>query len=360
MTLILFLIVLNFFSLQCPIECALDVNLSGNEGQTGDIKLFDLFRQKYNKKYQPGTTEFLEKYQAFKVTLKRIRRLNHQNDASVMYGITEFADLTPEEFKQQLEERQQRSRQKLISSTTNPGRLKFFDSSALLKLLSDVPKKVDWRERGIISQVRNQGKCGACWAYSTVETIESMAALKTSSDVTPLSVQQVIDCGSGKKTGNQGCDGGDTCSTLKWMKKDQILLHSHSEYPMRNSSGQCRSIESKYGVRVLNYTCNDFSLKEQDMVRLLAFHGPLTVAVDATAWQDYLGGIIQYHCEVDRNHAVQVVGYDLTGKVPFYIVKNTWGREFGLDGFLYIAIGKNLCGIAQEVSSVDVSVLNKN
>lgn len=90
------------------------------------------------------------------------------------------------------------------------------------------------------------------------------------------------------------------------------------------------------------------------MVRLLAYHGPLTVAVDATSWQDYLGGVIQFHCEDNRNHAVQVVGYDISGAVPYYIVRNTWGTAFGLDGYLNVAIGKNLCAIAEEVSAVDV------
>lgn len=84
-----------------------------------------------------------------------------------------------------------------------------------------------------------------------------------------------------------------------------------------------------------------------------------------------MGGIIQFHCETTRNHAVQIVGYDMTGEsdsvcletterllsgeTGYYIVKNTWGREFGIDGYLHIAIGKNLCGIAEEVSSVTVS-----
>lgn len=325
-----------------------------------DRKLFDLFRQKYNKKYQPGTQEFLDRFLSFRNSLRRIRRLNHANDVTVMYGITEFADLSPQEFRKQLFVRQNKY-SKLIPSHAIKLSIKpkFFDANSFRRSLPDVPLRVDWRERGIISRVRNQGKCGACWAYSTVETVESMSALKTFTDVIPLSVQQVIDCGSGSETGNHGCDGGDTCSALKWMRDSRVSIQTEIEYPMRNESGQCMTRESNHGVLVSNYTCNDFSQSEEAMVRKLAFHGPLTVAVDATSWQDYLGGIIQYHCETKRNHAAQVVGYDLTGKIPYYIVKNTWGREFGHDGFLYIAIGKNLCGIANEVSYVDVTIVNK-
>lgn len=77
-------------------------------------------------------------------------------------------------------------------------------------------------------------------------------------------------------------------------------------------------------------------------------HGPVAAAVNALSWQNYLGGIIQFHCDSSfkmLNHAVQIVGYDNTGKIPYYIVRNSWGPLFGNDGYLYIAIGNNLCGV---------------
>jgi len=79
----------------------------------------------------------------------------------------------------------------------------------------------------------------------------------------------------------------------------------------------------------------------------LAIHGPVAVAVNAISWQNYLGGVIQYHCDdsfESLNHAVQIVGYDLTAGIPHYIIKNSWGVTFGNKGYVYIAIGKNLCG----------------
>lgn len=360
---LLVLLFLNLVENHCQVSGQLFPSPSPDEVKLNeDLKLFDLFRQKYNKTYQPGTLVFLKRFKAFRSSLKRIRRLNRDNDISVMYGITEFADLSPQEFREQLitlqnQYKKSMSTIQVMKASVKP---KFFDAGSLRKSLSDLPSRIDWRERGIVSRVRNQGKCGACWAYSTVETVESMVALRTMTDVMPLSVQQVIDCGSGSSTGNHGCDGGDTCAALKWMKESKALILTEIEYPMRNQTGQCMSRSSSRGVLVSNYTCSDFSRNEGAMVRQLALHGPLTVAVDATSWQDYLGGVIQYNCETKRNHAVQVVGYDLTAKVPYYIVKNTWGREYGHEGFLYIAIGKNLCGIANEVSAVDVTVINKN
>lgn len=93
------------------------------------------------------------------------------------------------------------------------------------------------------------------------------------------------------------------------------------------------------------------------MLYSLAFHGPIAVAINAVSWQNYLGGVIQYHCnssEYFLNHAVQIVGYNLNAEIPHYIIKNSWGENFGDKGYLYIGIGKNLCGLANEVIAVDV------
>jgi cathepsin O len=93
-----------------------------------------------------------------------------------------------------------------------------------------------------------------------------------------------------------------------------------------------------------NYTCNSFVNQEDKIVALLNTLGPLSVAVDGASWQDYLGGVIQYHCETNLNHAAVIVGYDRTTSPGYYIVRNSWGRSFGLDGYLHIAMGSNLCG----------------
>lgn len=86
---------------------------------------------------------------------------------------------------------------------------------------------------------------------------------------------------------------------------------------------------------------------EDTLLALLAFHGPVAVAVNALSWQYYLGGVIQFHCDgspQNLNHAVQIIGYDLTAEIPHYIVRNSWGTAFGDKGYLYLAYGKNMCG----------------
>ena len=116
-----------------------------------------------------------------------------------------------------------------------------------------VPHKFDWRDRKVVSEVRNQGSCGACWAHSTVATIESMVAIRTNK-LTEFSVQQLVDC-SGEE--NKGCLGGDTCSALDWMDKNNVALVSARQYPNKDHAESCKSKSDIPGVRIRsNFTCD--------------------------------------------------------------------------------------------------------
>nr|CDJ26736.1 cathepsin O-like cysteine peptidase protein [Tityus serrulatus] len=322
------------------------LSVSNNEGDANE--LFDLYIKKFHKLYIPGTLEYDVRLSIFKESLRRIYSLNknrsHPDDA--WWGLNEYSDLTPEEFKQLMNKRE------IVRKNRNHKHVLRRSTEAInFKNITKLPKRVDWRQRGIVTPVKNQKECGACWAFSTVETLESMNALKTGKLV-ELSVQQVIDCATET---NHGCDGGNTCNALHWMIENRVKILTDKEYPLTDKAEYCKAIKPKEGVELkFNYTCEDLKESEGEMLKLLAFHGPLVASVDSSTWQDYLGGIIQYHCEDNSNHAVQIVGYDLTGDIPYYIVRNSWGIEFGIDGYLKIAIGKNLCGIALEVSALDV------
>lgn len=109
---------------------------------------------------------------------------------------------------------------------------------------------------------------------------------------------------------------------------------------------------------MITYLFSSVVGSEDLLLEALAKVGPVAAAVNALLWQNYLDGVIRYNCDGSielLNHAVQIVGYDLTAEIPHYIVRNSWGPEFGDNGYLYIAIGKNLCGIANEVSTVYVA-----
>ncbi|NXP01800.1 CATO protein, partial [Certhia brachydactyla] len=193
--------------------------------------------------------------------------------------------------------------------------------------------------------------CGGCWAFSVVGGIESAYAIKRNT-LEELSVQQVIDC----SYNNYGCNGGSTVSALSWLNQTKVKLVRDSEYTFKAQTGLCHYFgRSDFGVSITGFAAYDFSGQEEEMMRMLVSWGPLAVTVDAVSWQDYLGGIIQYHCSSGRaNHAVLITGFDRTGSIPYWIVQNSWGPTWGIDGYVHVKIGSNVCGIADTVSAVFV------
>ncbi|CAG9128806.1 unnamed protein product [Plutella xylostella] len=147
------------------------------------------------------------------------------------------------------------------------------------------------------------------------------------------------------------------CLLLAWLLLSGASLQREAQYPLRLADGTCQLKNNATGVQVASFTCDDFVGAEDKILQALATHGPVAVAVNALTWQNYLGGVIQFHCSgaaSDLNHAVEIVGYDLTAEVPYYIAKNSWGPGFGNAGYIHLAVGSNICGLALEVSTVDV------
>ncbi|XP_076430408.1 cathepsin O isoform X2 [Peromyscus maniculatus bairdii] len=140
------------------------------------------------------------------------------------------------------------------------------------------------------------------------------------------------------------------------QKMTQMKLVEDSEYPFKAENGLCRYFpRSQSGVSIKNFSAYDFSDQEDEMAKALLNFGPLVVIVDAVSWQDYLGGIIQHHCSSgEANHAVLITGFDKTGNTPYWMVRNSWGNSWGIEGYAHVKMGGNVCGIADSVSVVFV------
>uniref|UniRef100_A0A4W3IR12 Cathepsin O n=1 Tax=Callorhinchus milii TaxID=7868 RepID=A0A4W3IR12_CALMI len=231
----------------------------------------------------------------------------------------------------------------LCSKPSELPKYKPFDSE--VKRLH-LPTRFDWRDKNVVTRVRNQGSCGGCWAFSVVEVIESAYAIK-GKPLQTFSAQEVIDCSY--KDG--GCNGGSPVSALKWL--NQTRLVTESMYPFKAKTGMCHHFPmSTFGISIKGYQAYSFRHKEEEMMHKLLEWGPLIAVVDAVSWQDYLGGIIQHHCSPEEsNHAVVITGYDRTGDIPYWIVRNSWGSTWGIDGFVHIKMKRNVCGIADSVAA---------
>ncbi|KAM6220789.1 cathepsin O [Rhynchocyon petersi] len=278
---------------------------------------------------------------AFRESLNRHRYLNSvsNENSTASYGINQFSYLFPEEFKAIY----LKSKTSIYPRYQGDLHNSFFNIS--------LPIRFDWREKHVVTQVRNQQMCGGCWAFSVVGAVESACAIK-GKPLEDLSVQQVIDC----SYNNYGCNGGSTLSALNWLNKMQVKLVRDSEYPFKAQNGLCQYFPSSHsGFSIKAYSAYDFSNQEDEMAKALLTFGPLVVIVDAMSWQDYLGGIIQHHCSSgEANHAVLITGFDKTGHIPYWIVRNSWGSSWGVDGYAHVKMGANICGIADSVSVVFV------
>ncbi|CAG5054083.1 unnamed protein product [Parnassius apollo] len=351
---------------------------------TGDSReklksMFDDYIQKFNKTYKNNTEEYETRFNYFVASIREIEVLNSEargpEEHKARYGLTKLSDMSKAEYRDiHLSDEQPQKRETIQSKTHHKGHKhtrslvdtdisKNDDSSGnsphdniyiiIRRRRASLPLKIDWRTKGVVGPVRDQGLCGACWAFSTVDIIESMAAIN-SGKLQSLSVQEAIDCAG---LGNSGCEGGDICLLLDWLMMTNTPVQSDKDYPLKLRDGTCKANTSSAGILVDSFTCNNYVDSEDKILEAIANHGPVTVAVNALTWQHYLGGVIQYHCSGephDLNHAVQLVGYDLSAEIPYYIAKNSWGKEFGNGGYLHLAIGSNVCGLANEVASVNV------
>mmetsp|Transcript_18351 Transcript_18351/g.44781 ORF Transcript_18351/g.44781 Transcript_18351/m.44781 type:complete len:276 (+) Transcript_18351:73-900(+) len=223
------------------------------------------------------------------------------------------------------------------------------------EMRANAPEEVDWSAKGATSPVKNQGHCGSCWAFSTVEGIESAVYMATGK-MPELSTQQVISC---DRT-DGGCDGGNIPSALRYVEQAGGL-DSSSDYPdtshKSGHTGRCEW-DRRETVKVTGYKyavtpCHSGSCRDQDedgLAAALAKHGPVSICVNANdLWDEYRGGVLGGSCSgaaKDQDHCVQLVGY--SKKHGYWKVRNSWSRSWGEEGFIRLPFGKNSCGVANE------------
>ncbi|EAR96460.2 papain family cysteine protease (macronuclear) [Tetrahymena thermophila SB210] len=211
--------------------------------------------------------------------------------------------------------------------------------------LKDLPQYVDWRTKGVVTPVKDQGECGSCWTFSTTGALESHWALHTGNAPLLLSEQQLIDCAGAFN--NFGCDGGLPSQAYEYISYAGGL-ETEGDYPYEGTDNSCEFNRAQVAAKVVssyNITFQD----ENELIYHLATVGPVSIAYECTDdFMDYEGGIYSNpSCSKspeDVNHAVLAVGYNLTGN--YYIVKNSWGEDWGINGYFYIELGSNMCGLA--------------
>nr|BAJ91836.1 predicted protein [Hordeum vulgare subsp. vulgare]BAJ96948.1 predicted protein [Hordeum vulgare subsp. vulgare]BAJ97337.1 predicted protein [Hordeum vulgare subsp. vulgare]CAQ00108.1 papain-like cysteine proteinase [Hordeum vulgare subsp. vulgare] len=210
------------------------------------------------------------------------------------------------------------------------------------------PASVDWRERGAVTAVKNQGQCGSCWAFSTVAVIEGIHQIKTGK-LASLSEQELVDCDKL----DHGCNGGVSYRALQWITSNGGIT-SQDDYPYTAKDDTCDTKKLSHHAASISGFQRVATRSELSLTNAVAMQ-PVAVSIEAGGanFQHYRNGVYNGPCGTRLNHGVTVVGYgedEVTGE-SYWIVKNSWGEKWGDNGYLRMKKGiidkpEGICGIA--------------
>tara|TARA_B100000902_G_scaffold70965_2_gene76537 strand:+ start:2083 stop:3132 length:1050 start_codon:yes stop_codon:yes gene_type:complete len=301
---------------------------------------FKDFIIKYNKSYT-STSEFWSKYHIYVENYGRINQTNLQGHRTFKLAMNQFGDLSTFQFRKYYYGLGNFSEHKY-----NNYSYKTFNSS------KSIPDNLDWRSEGLVTNIKDQGQCGSCWAFSAVGTMEGAHA-KADGNLVSLSEQNLVDC----VTDDYGCGGGWPSDAIQYVIRNHGI-DKESSYPYTAmDGGGCNFTVDGLGAKMsglINVAPNDTQL-----LHAVAEIGPISVAIAAEDdFQFYSSGIFtSTDCEgADLDHAVLVVGYGISEKGhKYYIVKNSWGTSWGMDGYIYYSRDiPDMCGIASHTCYAEV------
>ncbi|AEB00299.1 cathepsin [Clostera anachoreta granulovirus] len=319
--------------LVCGVVHSLKYNLDNSE------TLFEEFVTNFNKTYS-SQDEKLIRYEIFKKNLALINNKNMESKHAT-FDINIYSDL----HKNDLLHRTTGLR---IGLKKNPLFKAITFRECGVQVIGDephalLPETFDWRLRNGVTSVKDQLQCGACWAFSALGNIESLHKIKYGVEL-DLSEQHLVNC----DPLNNGCDGG----LMHWALENILYeggLVAERDEPYFGYDAVCKPKRLSSTIS----GCTRFVLQNENRLReLLVVNGPVSVAIDVIDVIDYKEGIADMcHNKNGLNHAVLLVGYGVDNDVPYWILKNSWGENWGENGFFRVQRNVNSCGIMNEYAS---------
>jgi len=306
-----------------------------SEDALKDVSIhWENFKVAHNKTYG-NDEEHDRRFQIFQRNHKFI--VNFPKDRGFEVGHNEFSDLTNEEF---------RARFNGLRINKVPG-----EFSPRLSLKFKVPQEWDWRSKGAVTAIKNQGHCGSCWSFSATGSMEGAWFLKKGQLVS-LSEQNLVDCSTAY--GNEGCQGGLMDDAFQYVIANKGI-DTEASYPYTATGpNACRYNAANRGTTISNY--HDIQSGSESALLQAVALTPVSVAIDAghDSFQFYRSGVYnEPDCSSSvLDHGVLAIGWGMyQGTTAYWLVKNSWGTSWGLQGYIMMSRNAhNQCGIATAAS----------
>jgi len=298
-----------------------------------------LFKKVHEKKYATAEEEAARRT-IWEANLAMIRSHNFEADLGIhtfTLKMNQLGDMTREEIVEQLNG---------LKVNANIDMSELDRHTFVTPANVEIPAAVDWRKQGYVTEVKDQKQCGSCWAFSATGSLEGQH-FRQAKSLTSLSEQNLVDCSG--KYGNLGCRGGLMDYSFQYIR-DNKGIDTEISYPYEAIDNQCRFKAANVGATDTGFV-DIKRANETDLQNAIATVGPISVAIDASQSSFHFYGSGVYNeprCSpVQLDHGVLAVGYDTQGTQDYYIVKNSWGTVWGMQGYIWMSRNKNnQCGIS--------------
>lgn len=296
---------------------------------------FEQFVQDHNLHYDEK--EIPMRKTLFQNEVQRVQQHNSKN-LKWKEGINKFSAMTKEEKKSsfgRLKVDKKKYLQNLKSQKELP-------PDFVVRPVSELPASVDWREKGVVSTVKDQGHCGSCWAFASTAVLESHVALSTGL-LFELSVQQIAMCAPNPDQcgGVGGCGGSTAELAFDYVSKSHGLFQEY-QYGYASYDGNNRACGPQGATLPVATVGGYVKLPDNNYTTLMnaiATVGPIAINVDASTWHAYSSGIFEGCNAVnpDVNHVVTLVGYGEENGQKYWLVRNSWSPAYGEKGYIRLA-----------------------